>query len=115
MQSRFALLVTFAIAAVCSIPAAAAPPSIEMTWMSIANWYFKVGDKRIVMDGYISRVPENLFVASTVFPKDMYTFTQEPYGVDLPAVTRVKNAVLGNDSSICCSPATRIGITAGTR
>ena len=97
MQSRFALLGTFAIAAACSVPAAAAPPTVEMTWMSIANWYFKVGDKRIVMDGYITRVPENLFVASSVFPKDMYTFTKGPYGVDLPAVTRVKNAMLGAD------------------
>jgi len=28
----------------------AEPPSVEMTWMSIANWYFKIGDQRIVMD-----------------------------------------------------------------
>src|SRR5689334_23258539 len=97
MPSRLALLATFAIAAVCSLPAAAAPPSIEMTWMSIANWYFKIGDKRIVMDGYITRVPEKLFVASPVFPKDLYTFTKGPYGVDLPAITRVKNATLGTD------------------
>jgi hypothetical protein len=40
-----------------------------MTRMSIANWYFKIGDKRIVMDGYITRVPESLFVASPVFPE----------------------------------------------
>ncbi len=56
--------------------------------MSIANWYFKVGDKRILMDGYVTRVPESLFVASPVFPKDMYTFTKAPYGVDVPAITR---------------------------
>src|SRR6476620_2074478 len=85
MRSRFALLATFAIAATCSTPAAGAPPTIEMTWMSIANWYFKVGDKRILMDGYVTRVPESLFVASPVFPKDMYTFTKAPYGVDVPA------------------------------
>ena len=24
-------------------------PEVEMTWMSIANWYFKIGDKRIVI------------------------------------------------------------------
>jgi L-ascorbate metabolism protein UlaG (beta-lactamase superfamily) len=68
-----------------------------MTWMSIANWYFKIGDKRILMDGYITRVPENLFVASSVFPKDMYTYTKGPYGVDIPAVTRVRDAMLGTD------------------
>jgi L-ascorbate metabolism protein UlaG (beta-lactamase superfamily) len=97
MQYRFALLATFAFAAACAVPAAAAPPSVEMTWMSIANWYFKIGDKRIVMDGYITRVPQSLFIASPVFPKDLYTFTTGPSGVDLPAITRVKNAMLGTD------------------
>ena len=77
--------------------ALAAPPSVEMTWMSIANWYFKIGDTRIVMDGYITRVPESLFVASSVFPKDMYTYTKGPYGVDLPAITKVRDAMLGGD------------------
>jgi hypothetical protein len=42
------------LAIACAAPARAAPPSVEMTWMSIANGYFKIGDKRIVMDGYIS-------------------------------------------------------------
>ena len=87
----------FALSVIAAAPAAAAPPTVEMTWMSIANWYFKIGDKRIVMDGYITRVPQNLFVASPVFPKDMYTFTKGPYGVDVPAITRVKNATLGTD------------------
>jgi L-ascorbate metabolism protein UlaG (beta-lactamase superfamily) len=80
-----------------SAPALAAPPSVEMTWMSIANWYFKIGDKRIVMDGYVTRVPENLFTPSPVFPKDMYTYTKGPYGVDLPAITKVRDAMLGRD------------------
>jgi L-ascorbate metabolism protein UlaG (beta-lactamase superfamily) len=34
-----------------------AATTVEMTWMSIANWYFKIGEKRIMMDAYISRVP----------------------------------------------------------
>jgi hypothetical protein len=86
-----------AFSTICAGPAFAAPPTVEMTWMSIANWYFKIGDKRIVMDGYITRVPENLFVASAVFPKDMYTYTKGPYGVDLAAIDKVKSAVLGAD------------------
>jgi hypothetical protein len=89
--------VALALSALLAIPALAAPASVEMTWMSIANWYFKIGDKRIVMDGYISRVPENLFVASSVFPKDMYTYTKGPYGVDIAAVTKVRDAVVGSD------------------
>lgn len=77
--------------------ALAAPPTVEMTWMSIANWYFKIGDKRILMDGYITRVPESLFIPSSVFPKDMYTFTKAAYAVDLPAITKVRDAVVGGD------------------
>ena len=85
------------LSAAFAAPGRAAPPSIEMTWMSIANWHFKIGDKQIVMDGYISRLPENLFIPSPVFPKDMYTYTKAPYGVDLPAITKVRDALVGRD------------------
>ena len=41
-----------------ALPACAADaPEVELTWMSIANWYFKIGDMRIVLDGYITRLP----------------------------------------------------------
>ena len=86
-----------ALSTMCAGPATAAPPTVEMTWMSIANWYFKIGDKRILMDGYITRVPENLFVPSSVFPNDLYTYTKGPYGVDLASIGKVKSAMLGND------------------
>ncbi len=94
VSSTFAAV---ALAAGFAAPAAAAPPSVEMTWMSIANWYLKIGDKRIVMDGYISRVPESNFVPSPVFPKDMYTYTKAPHGVDQAAIARVRDAMLGSD------------------
>ncbi len=97
MPGRLVAVAALACAAAIAAPASAAPPTVEMTWMSIANWYFKIGDKRIVMDGYITRVPENLFVASSVFPKDMYTYTKGPYGVDTAAIGKVKSALLGND------------------
>jgi L-ascorbate metabolism protein UlaG (beta-lactamase superfamily) len=97
MLRTLATAAACALAALSTAPASAAPPSVEMTWMSIANWYFRIGDTRIVMDGYITRVPESLFVASSVFPKDMYTYTKGPYGVDLPAVTKVRDVVLGGD------------------
>jgi L-ascorbate metabolism protein UlaG (beta-lactamase superfamily) len=93
MKRNFLIAAALAFVA----PAFAAPPSVEMTWMSIANWYFKIGDTRIVMDGYITRVPESLFIPSSVFPKDMYTYTKGPYGVDLPAIGKVRAAVLGSD------------------
>ena len=97
MKRKLIASAALALSAACATSALAAPPSVEMTWMSIANWYFKIGEKRIVMDGYITRVPESLFIASPVFPKDMYTYTKGPAGVDLPAITKVRDAMLGKD------------------
>jgi hypothetical protein len=97
MLRTFAAAAACALAATVAAPVLAAPPSVEMTWMSIANWYFRIGDTRIVMDGYITRVPESLFTPSPVFPKDMYTFTKGPYGVDTAAIAKVRDAMLGTD------------------
>ena len=97
MKTKALVAITFVLSTLACGPVSAAPPTVEMTWMSIANWHFKIGDKRIVMDGYITRVPENLFVASSEFPKDMYTYTKGPYGVDTAAIDKVKAAVLGSD------------------
>jgi hypothetical protein len=77
--------------------ARAAPPTVEMTWMSIANWYFKIGDKRILMDGYITRVPEAQFYPSPTYPNDLYAYTKAGYGVDLPSIGKVRDAMVGGD------------------
>ena len=77
--------------------ARAAPPTVEMTWMSIANWYFKIGERRIVMDGYITRVPEAQFTPAPGFPNDLYAFTKAGYGVDLPSIGKVRDAMLAGD------------------
>ena len=69
MAGKLVAVAALACAAACATPASAAPPTVEMTWMSIANWYFKIGDKRIVMDGYITRVPESLFIAVVGVPE----------------------------------------------
>lgn len=76
------------------LAAPAGPHEIEITWMSIANWYFKLGDLRIVMDGYITRVPgPPFFVASPQFPADQFAYTQGPYTVDFASVLAVKEAL----------------------
>jgi hypothetical protein len=78
--------------------AQAAPSSVEMTWMSIANWYFKIGDKRIMMDAYITRVPgPPFFYAPPDLPGDQYAYTQKPYGIDEASIRKVRDAVLGPD------------------
>lgn len=67
---------------------------VELTWMSIANWYFKIGDLRIVMDGYISRVPgPPFFVPSVEFPADRYAYTEGPFNVDVESIKRVVAAL----------------------
>ena len=76
---------------------ASAQARVEMTWMSIANWDLKVNDKRIMMDAYISRLPNALFVPAPAFPNDMYAFTKGPAGVDLDAIKKVREAELGSD------------------
>lgn len=96
-RSFSALLATAAVAGLLTAPARAAEPSVEMTWMSIANWYFKIGDERIVMDGYVSRLPESLFTPSADYANDLYAFTKAAATVDLPAVTKVRDAMLGAD------------------
>lgn len=80
------------------LPAAhAAPASAELTWMSIANWYFKIGDKRIMMDAYITRIPgPPFFYAPPNMPGDQYAYTQKAAAVDVDAVKRVREAVLGS-------------------
>src|SRR5579862_1720487 len=76
--------------------ASAAQTSVEMTWMSIANWYFKVGDKRIMMDAYITRVPgPPFFYPPKSYPNDLYAYTKGPYGVDIDSIKKVKDVVLG--------------------
>jgi hypothetical protein len=84
-----------ALAATLSAAASAAGTSVEMTWMSIANWYFVIGDKRVMMDAYITRVPEANFYPPPALPKDLYAFTKTPYGIDVASITKVRDAVLG--------------------
>src|SRR5450432_3071160 len=97
MANAVVWLAVLVISCVSSISAVAAPASVEMTWMSIANWYFHIGDTRIIMDAYITRVPgPPFFVAPPAYPNDLYAYTRQPYGVDLASITRVRDAVLGS-------------------
>jgi L-ascorbate metabolism protein UlaG (beta-lactamase superfamily) len=87
-----------AVASLAAGVTAAAETRVEMTWMSIANWYFKVNDKRIMMDGYFTRIPgPPFFVAPPNIPGDLYAYTQKPYGIDTESVKKVHDAVLGGD------------------
>jgi L-ascorbate metabolism protein UlaG (beta-lactamase superfamily) len=64
-------------------------PNIELTWMSIANWYFRFGNLRLVMDGYFTRVPPPpFFFGGGGGLKN----TIGPWSVHLPNVLRVWQA-----------------------
>lgn len=95
MKRKLVKVLATASFVLASSAATAAPPSVEMTRMSIANWYFKIGDKRIVMDGYISRLPEALFTPSPTYANDLFAYTKAPAGVDTASITKVRDAMLG--------------------
>jgi hypothetical protein len=68
------------------------PAQVLLTWMSVTNWLFEVGDVRIVMDGYISRIPQEAF-------SGLSFATAVPSRPDEPAIRRVVEAV-GNAGKI---------------
>ena len=68
----------------------AAPDHVDLTWMSIANMHFSVGDRQIVADGYITRLPENLF-----FGGGGLDSTRRPVRPDAAAVREVFTAIGG--------------------
>lgn len=71
-------------------------PRVELTWMSIANWEMKFGDKRIWMDAYFTRLPQASFYPPPGLPNDQYAYTRSAQGVDMEALRRVREAALGS-------------------
>jgi L-ascorbate metabolism protein UlaG (beta-lactamase superfamily) len=98
MPRRLAAL-AFAVVS-CSLAAVAAAqsaPRVELTWMSIANWDMKINDKRIMMDAYITRLPQSSFYPPPTIPNDLYAYTRMPQGVDMESIRKVRDAELGSD------------------
>ena len=71
---------------------AAAPDHVDLTWMSITNLYFEVGDQRILADGYFTRLPESNFYGGG----GGYKNTRAPFQSDVLAVKKVMEALGGN-------------------
>ena len=90
MSSRLAALgIAGALAAV---PAAQESPAhVDITWMSMANLYYRIGPVGVVTDGYITRIPAAAFYGG---PSGLAT-TREPYRSDRAAVARVLEALGG--------------------
>ncbi len=57
LRRHFSCLAALAVSSL----AYSAPDHVDITWMSIANMHFDLGRSQIVADGYITRLPKELF------------------------------------------------------
>ena len=70
-----------------------APDHVDLTWMSITNMYFEIASLGVVVDGYITRVPQDIFIGASL------ERTRVPVKPDSAAVARVLSA-LGGPSKV---------------
>jgi L-ascorbate metabolism protein UlaG (beta-lactamase superfamily) len=91
---RYAVLVA-TLVWILPLQSTPVPTHVDMTWMSIANMYYEIGELKILTDGYFSRVPQSEFYGGG----GGLAHTHDPYKPDVAAVTRVMEA-LGGASSV---------------
>jgi hypothetical protein len=72
----------------------AAPDHVDITWLSITNMHFAAGEQRILADGYITRLPEELFHRGA----NGVASTRRGARSDLAAVTEVFDAIGGKSA-----------------
>jgi L-ascorbate metabolism protein UlaG (beta-lactamase superfamily) len=71
--------------------AQAAPDHVDITWMSITNMHFDLGSQKILADGYITRLPQEIFFSGA----SGYGKTQRAVHPDEAAVKEVLDALGG--------------------
>lgn len=74
---------------------AAGPSSVDITWLSVSNIHLEIGDVRVLIDGYITRIP----ITALHGGGGGYAFSKTLFAPDFPSITRVLNA-LGGPGSI---------------
>lgn len=67
-----------------------ASPEMRFTYMARSNFLIEVGDIRILLDGYLTRLPETVFVGGS---KGELEFTTGPQKSDVSAVQKVVDAI----------------------
>jgi hypothetical protein len=81
-----------AVAAGTHVPVTAeAPAFVEITWMSIANLFLEIGPIGIVIDGYLTRIPQSAFSGGG----GGLAHTEQAFKPDVRAVARVLDAIGG--------------------
>jgi hypothetical protein len=84
-----------ACAALCAAGAAAAAPDhVDITWMSITNMHFDLGARQVLADGYITRLPREVFYSG----QSGYGKTSRPARPDVKAVREVLDALGGRSA-----------------
>jgi hypothetical protein len=87
IKTVFAVLFAWAV-----MPLFATRPSyVDITWMSIANVYYEIGNVGILTDGYFTRIPQDAFYGGG----GGLAHTRMAYKPDVDAVTRVLEALGG--------------------
>jgi len=61
MRRLFAGILAVGLMGCSSLPPTHRADHVDITWMSITNLYLDFGSTRVVADGYITRLPEELF------------------------------------------------------
>ena len=90
MIRTFRILVACA-ALVGGAHAQSAPDHVDITWMSITNMHFDLGAQKILADGYITRLPQEIFYSGA----SGYGKTQRAVHPDEAAVKEVLDALGG--------------------
>jgi L-ascorbate metabolism protein UlaG (beta-lactamase superfamily) len=62
-----------------------APSEVRMTWFGVANWTFKIGDLNIMMDGYMTRIPQDYFYGGG----GGLAYTKAPWPIDTASVSKI--------------------------
>lgn len=84
-----------AAAAAIVVPARAAGPAfVDLTWLSISNIYAEMGPLKVMIDGYITRLPESAFFGGG----GGLANTRQAFVPDEPAIRDVLNALGGSTS-----------------
>jgi hypothetical protein len=88
---RLVRLPALILGAMCTGGAHSAPEHVDITWLSIANMHFAVGDQQVLADGYITRLPSRLFHGGG----GGYASTDRAMRPDVQAVREVFEAIGG--------------------